>query len=860
LSKAVLDSAKTVDPMTPNKAAVAKALEDPVIKTFTVKLAGGIKLAGCAVDHIVEKHMGGASVPSNLQLFDAKRNSDSGTKSFTKVKELVAELRAPGMRGAKAKQIQIFYDLVTVPVGGPDPSFVIETLLVAGHVKGDDKLKAKGEGKPVTLKSGPNSASAPLKDTGVTEEIPLGAERVVQGLKLVRYKRSSAGPKGKTDDAEGDLDHKALAKLSAKQNRVKIKASLETTAPAAGTPVDPATTDAAAAASGEIRRFSILPGPQKIPFEYPSLSPGYLATVGIDDNGQLTGTGVIEPTVKFLPKLKIDYGPKTLKVTSDINHDTINQSAAMKPLISQFRFTKGELKLDLMDFKPEGQLDFTLGPAKKPVMSGWVKAYLEAGSFALKGQIKPEITIPGTTAAEGEVSYVWGRGWAASAKATGTPFAGATANIELGFTQGEGQPKFYGNGGISTKVKGADLLLEAKWHGHGVAYSGSVTVTKPLPLIDQVKLWGSYSNDLLYLEGKADAKWKGFTGSMTVTYRQKSGEEGVFGGTADLKIKTDKLEGNIILKSGPEGFTGKGSVGYQITKDIRPTLGIEIDSKHRIKVSGEVTVKDIILMKEWPKPGGGYIPLVKGGVQIPFPTPIPTVTGFFEIYGSLGFAYGVGPAAIKSITFKGEAYPLEDDPKISASIGATFHLPGFVALKGTLGANIGAQVLGGVVGAKGGVSVDAVLRAGASVTAPVSATYKEGNFGFSAKAGGQADLSLTAAVNLNAEIYALRGLFSHKWTWELGKFGPANLGSISVTFGEFSSNPEGGLNKPEEKSDSPKELDPIEMMKGALSSAKDKGKNEETEDYISYMKKYGRPALGIIAPGAGLAVDLIGLL
>ena len=65
-------------------------------------------------------------------------------------------------------------------------------------------------------------------------------------------------------------------------------------------------------------------------------------------------------------------------------------------------------------------------------------------------------------------------------------------------------------------------------------------------------------------------------------------EEGQFSGRADVEIKTEKALGQIKLNFDEEGrYWGKGSISYQVTKDIRPTLSVELTRDQRGRCSAK---------------------------------------------------------------------------------------------------------------------------------------------------------------------------------------------------------------------------------------------------------------------------------
>ena len=694
--------------------AVKTAMADKDVKALVTGMATSLKQSGCDIDHIVEKQMGGTSIPSNLQLLNSSKNQASGRETYQELVKIVEAIRETGMRGKNVKRLQLQIRKATVPPATSDASFIVEDLLRKGAVKGSDVVKAKAEGKPVRLLAGGQGEVVDIKDTGTTL-IDSMAKRIVPGARLVKYSRG----KGAVDSIEAELDSRAIDKSGEKSGVLPLVAEkAPDTAAAPGTVAGAAPAPVAAVpgepstptATGEVRLLKIDPSKKtktNIKFYYPYLSPGELTSVALDDKGNLTGEGNIHSSVPFLGTLKIRYSPDHLELVAPI------PAKDLKPPIPQFRFTGGELALQLSpSLVPKGNLTFEVGPASKPVMLGELSLSLVNGAVEAKGKLTPGTKLPGISSAEGTVIYNSDSGWSGSLKASSSSIPNSTIDAELGFTSDKGGFRPYGKGGIKTTLKDSTLALNASWQGGAVGFAGSVIVPKPLPMVESVRLEGSYGENGLALTGTAPIKWKNIDATITVNYRRKDGEEGKFSGSATVVIKTEKATGSISLNFNEKGdFWGKGTIAYQVTKDIRPELGVELTADRRVKVTGEVAIGTIALTRMWPAPNGGTVSIVKGiGVKFDIPTPVPGITAYGEIRGSLGLGYGVGPVMLKSVVFKGELYPLEDDPKVSAKLTGKFAVPAYAELYGTFGAYIGLEVLLGAVGAKGGIEVTSIAR------------------------------------------------------------------------------------------------------------------------------------------------------
>jgi hypothetical protein len=776
---------------------------------------------GCDIDHIVEKQLSGVSTPENLQLLGQTKNRTSGSTIKGQLDELSNKILA--LR-THVTDLQLRFESVDdLGDASSDPSFVIESLLrdKSSNITGSEDVKASAYGTPVTLLAGGKQAVTRLRPTGLTP-IEANAQGLISGLKLLSYKRQSPiSGKGKsgskavsadTDTVEGEISSKPLPPS-------KSKVYLT-----AGPGIAP---DAATQPGGEYRELKLDKARSShVEADYPNLSPLKFKSLDVDALGNSFGTAVIESSVKFLGPLDVNFGPDKLKLIKNIDTAAINSSAVMEPLKSVFRFTSADVTIDLINFKPEGNLNFTLGPQAKPVILGNLKATAEGGAFVAKGTLTPAEKIPGISKAEGNVTYRSDTGWSGLLTATASSIPNSTGTVNLGFKEEKGAFRAYGEGSFSTKVKDPDdLKLKVGWHGGAVSYWGAVTIANPMPLVKSVRLDGSYADDLLTLNGDANIEWRSIQSSMHVTYRRKDGEDGKFSGRADVKFPTNpdaksKASGHIKLDFNEAGnYSGEGEVTYQINKDIQPKLGLKL-VKGKLKASGGVTLGDIALSKKWPSPEGGKLTIIKGlSSTFDIPTPIPLVTIFGRLSASAGLGYSVGPVMLTGAKFDGELYPLEDDPQIIAHLTGKLSVPARANIYGTFGATIGARVAAGLVSAEGGVEVTPSLGITGEAALKVDAEYKAGAFSFEAEAFAQGKMDASLGVSLVATISGAWGLFAYSWNypaWNLKKqIGPElklTIGKVAYKNGDFT------WPSLSQVKIQPEHIDPVEIIKDLVSS------------------------------------------
>lgn len=802
---------------------VKAVVEKPEVKKIFDVFAATNKLtnSGCDIDHIVEKQIGGTSVPGNLQLLMSDKNQESGRQTYASMVAEVKRILEPNR--PKVTQLQIRFEKAEVKDDDPDASFEIETLLRTNKVTGSADVKKKGEGSPLMLLAGGAPEIINVKASGPTP-IPPSEKRLIPGMRLIQYIRTngSTATKG-VDKIEAELASKPMLPGD---KAITLSA---TVAPAPAAPAaDPAapavaTTAPVAAVPGEVRKLTLDPTKNKdLPFYYPYLSKGKLTSLTVDSEGKFSGTGVIYPTVKFFGDIHFKFTPNDIEAIANIPIDKLKT-----PGKNWFRFTESTLGLKLAPtLVPSGEVKFSVGLASSPVATGSISVSVKDGAVVGTGSLTPTGKIPGITAAKGEVGYNSNTGWSGKITASSAAIPNSTVTAELGFYEKDGNVVPYAKGGITTQVRGAELFLKLGWGGEYVSYWGSVRIPKPLPLVSSVTISGSYGNGLLSLDGEAPIVWNNFSAKMKVYYTRKDGDQdGKFSGTADVAIVTDKADGTINLSFNEKGLLkGSGSLTYKLTKDIKPKLGVDIGEDGRIKLSGGVDLADMEFGKMWPGPKGGETPIIKGiGVKFDVPTPVWGVTAYGQIKGSLGVRYGVGPVTLKGVKLTGELYPFEADPAIKATLTGKLVLPAFGELYGTFGAYIGVDILWGVAGgAKGGIEATPSLRVDGLVGLDVNAAYDSGGFSFGAVAYAEGGMMARIKVNFAAEIYALSGAYTYRWTYPLAAAEKPLGPRLKVTLGKIAYSPSAGMTWPslEQIKLEPADFHPLDMVKSLMSEGK----------------------------------------
>jgi hypothetical protein len=815
-----------------------KISEPGVAKILAGFAKNNLNEAKTDIDHIVEKQLGGSSVPSNLQVLLASKNRTAGSNTYT---ALVAEINRI-LRPARpnVKRFAIAFSSAKVVPDTEDPSYQIEKLLrTPGTIKGKESVAKGAAGTPIQLLAGGVSEVVYARASEATP-IPTSARALVHGLRLTNYHRT----KGSTsstgiDTVEAELAASVLKPLGKNISLSAVVAPLPATAePTSGA------AQAQKAQASEVRKLTIDKAKNKdVGFYYQYLSAGKITSLEIDDQQNVKGEGVIKPTIQFLGDLKVRFGPDRLDLDQDINTAALNSSPAIKPIASIFRFTSGKVSLDLVKFKPSGDLEFEVGPKNKPVILGLIHAKEEGGAFVATGDLKPGRKIPGITEASGNVTYHSLRGWKGELTAKGSPFEGATVHAILGFTSHKsGRIVPNATGGLEATIKEGRVWLKVIWTGENVRYEGEGTIPKPLPLVKKVTLRGVYSGDFLRIEGTAPVEWQNVKSTATVEYTRRDGEKGRLSGSVDVTVKTDKAEGMVYLSLKEGKVTGKGKIKYWVTKNIRPELEIELQEGDRVKLSGSVQIATVQLLSMWPKPGGERLNFLKVGAAFRVPTPLPSINIVAKLYAEAFLNYGVGPVQLVELKLSGHLYPFEDDPKFGGELSGKLSVPGFAKLGGKLGASLGVEILAGAAAATGGIAITPYVGIIGEFAAPFKAQYEGGAFRFEAEALAEGKLTGGVGVNLEAEISAVWGLLTHTWTWEIGRIDESVEPPLRVTLGTFKYGPGGDLSVQPKVKPVPDDVDTkglLLRMFGKATEVKKMDKPKQVRDPDDYSFGYG---------------------
>nr|WP_314445274.1 DUF4157 domain-containing protein [uncultured Sphingomonas sp.] len=822
--------AKKVAPDTVSGAAAVKkaALDTSVLGVIKGLATNDLTKAGCDIDHIVEKQLGGTSMASNLQLLTSTKNQLSGGATYQALVQAVTELRDTNSEAAATNDIQIRVKSVAFEKATEDASTVVEQLLRDGHLEGSQKAKADAEGKPVFLEAGGQGETVSVHDT---EETPIDAmaKRIVPGMRLKKYKRGPGKENSKQDTVTGAFDSHAMKSLDEKGSAITLHATPAVAAAAAGA----APADGNAASEGQVgtrRVLKIAKPSEKVKFYYPYLSPGYVTKLEVDQSGALAGEGVIQPKIKFLGDLKVRFGKDYLDLVKDIDVGQLNASAPMRAMSSFFRFTEGAdnaFKLDLMKFQPSGTVHFSLGPKTKPYVLGNVTAKAEGTTFVAEGTLTTAPTMPGIKDGIGKIAYRSDTGWSGSLKATSSSIKGANADVSMSFSEAKDRFVIAASGTVTANIRNSQLVLGAAWRDGDLVLTGEVTVNKPLPMVPSVELRGRYAKGLLYMSAKPKVQWKmgstDLSGDAVVNYARKDEEpEGRFSGSVSFIVKNEKMDGRIDLALSEAGKpSGKGELSYQVTKDFRPKLGVELEPTGKIKLSGSAKLKDIKLSGQWPEKPHDRKTILKASMKAGIPTPVPGLRATLKVTGELGIMYSVGPLTLRGLSLETSLYPFEEDKQIKAKLTGSFVMPARGGLYGRFGVLIGADVGYGALSVEGGLYVIPSVWIDGGATVDIAAEYAEGGFSFSGDAFAKGAMFGSLMVQFAVNVDALWGLVGHEWTFPGVTWGPKQIGpEIHIALGKIAYARDGSVTWPslsQIEVVTPKEFDPMSMFERLIS-------------------------------------------
>ncbi|MBI1332576.1 MAG: DUF4157 domain-containing protein [Armatimonadetes bacterium] len=753
----------------------------------------------CHMDHIQELQVGGAGNPSNIQVLDPDPNIESGRdiNSFLKQKatDIVSALGSPTPPtiSLQFKSIQKVGAAPQLTLSTGQLSCLgVEMALLTG------KNPTAGTGTAVTanrtqvlLYAGVQSASAylnkgnPVTDlTNTTVLENRGVMLLVPGFILTKYTRAATS--SGTDKINAEIDPNKLGNRTS-QTRIPVTISSQTpfqfdsvagspslAAPvtvSGATPPAPASGPAPAAPTGtvtpgqagveagsaaETRMIKAKKSPSKVAFHYPYLSEGSL-NVTPDEEGVLTGTGTLKPSIPLLKGKTLD-----LTLAPDKLSAVLKSGMVGTKLFGIGTITDASLTADLLPtLGASGNLSIAFGSTAKPIATTSLTLSADpTNGFMATGKLI--VNIPQIDQAEGDVTYkngAWFGQITISTSQIRIPMV-KSSTLVVSFSEKGVQVA----GGVVMDVKGNPVNLNANLVNGTWVFTGGATLTfSPLR---PVHLSFRYANEKLTAEGDTTFGFKGLEGKVHVKY-----DDGVVTGDGTLNMNKGRMTGTINAHYTRNGnITADGKISYKITDNLVASVGIEVDEKQNVRLTGELTFpKPIQLFSRI----GNNINLFSIRTDIPIagisvgPVSIGLV---FRIEGGLGFDYGVGPGQIRNLHLSAAFNPFDDDPKFDLKGGGQLYIPA--------GAGVSASIRGalavsaGIASVSGGITATARAGLDAALTADLDIEYKEGRFTLDSTVAliGKPVLDFGLEANIEAEAGALGVSYKYHKGYQLASF------------------------------------------------------------------------------------------
>jgi hypothetical protein len=706
----------------------------------------------CQMDHIVELQVGGNNTDENIQALDPEQNRDSGGAIKNQVFKLAETVIADtDLSDGSAEQINLKFGKATA-MGTPEklptkcpPSkptcLSVENCARKGAAKASaagnkandvvDYEISAGGGAPTVLKV-PTDFSKKKKGTVQIKDDSLNnsSAELIPGLLLNVLSHKPAGG----DQIEGEID-----------TREKTRLPLALEGKSGGVHFN----------VGKDGKLTLATKNPNLAFTYRYLSPGKITSVSLNDGGGVDWAGNIHSGVPFIGAIDIAYSKGELKVSKGIDPATLKKKSLLGA-----RITTAELSLLLApEFKPEGRLEFQMGPEKTPLMTGYVKVGKDDAGLLAEGKIK--LNIPKIDTAEFDLVYRAAgekSGWTIDIKIE-------SSQIKLPYVKGGSltghiaREQMDFSGKVNFELPGGNTAeAELKRQGNDWIFIGSGTFK--FPKLDDTKVGVSYntSTETFIAWGST-----GFTISSIglkghlekVTFVAKKGDDLKVSGTGSLEIKKGKANGSAKVTLHESGkFSGKGHIQYQFTENITADAEVELDENEKLRVTGELTLKRYELFK------GHHDQKQLLDINLP-PIPIPALSvggaGVnIVIGGGISAGYDFGPGVIEPLTFSAGFNPLENDPDLDLKVGGQVKIPVAAHLTASIHAGIELSIT--IAKVEGGIQIDGTIALKGGLNAEFKARYYQKKF--EANLTPELDVELLLRLALTAYVLAQAG-----WGW-----------------------------------------------------------------------------------------------
>jgi hypothetical protein len=702
----------------------------------------------CHIDHIVELQFGGENTKENMQMLDGPENMSSGSQISALLKSTADSVRSALASDAKSvKNIILHYDKVNQKTIVCNPCCKAEDAAqnISGVKEGESVGGEKGKEYPISAGGretaiylvGKKKSSIPILDSTVPENV--SAATLIPGM-LLEELVLAGGPGKDRINARFDTDkEETKTRLPLDFKKYKKPVVLHVN-------------------QGGVLKLDAKNADLK--FDYGYLSPGVIEHLKLEDDGSFSGTGVIQPTVKFLPKLHMVFDKSSFKLVAGLDAEKL------KPPFPGVKFTKGQFNLQIApEFKPSAELEMVLGPANKPLATAGVK--VEPDPEGIKATFKITPHIPKLETAESTITYTGGGGkerWEGTIDIESKKInLGSKISVTGGF---QGQITSSGinfTGKISATLPGnntAELGLKKdgdEWilQGKGVFHFKGLDETT-------AEVEYNLTRGSLYAKGKTGFHLEklDLKGELNpVKIAMKDGEDPKVAGTGKMHIKKGKVEGDATVELDWDGkFSGEGSVTYVIKPNLIVTAKVKLSKDQKLKFDGELLLTRYELFRQY----GDKKNLFSVGMDIPVPgLSIGSLGGvMFHIGGGVDAEYSFGPGTLEPLKIAASFEPLEENPNIDVEVTGEVKVPAKATLSAYIEGSLRLKVdvLVGSAGAEGGIKLQGDLILEGGVFAKFEARYKGGHLSAKVEAGLKTELLLGLSL----------GLFVHAWAGAFG--------------------------------------------------------------------------------------------
>lgn len=726
----------------------------------------------CDMDHVLELQVMGTNVDKNVQVLDPGPNRASGSKIASFLRELAQAAYNGIASDAKPNSVILHFTSV-VPDDDPEPvcggcppegqpatsccqveqcatspegrkrtnSNASDTAETAGP-EGTTPFEIKAGGASATLHALPAGSDTDLLKSGPANAT---AAELIPGVLLGTLHRTS--DKGGT--LRGKLDDMPIR---GRKRGTRIPVNLRGQPPKLEFAVD-----------DETRKLTLLTRRPQLAFTYPYLSRG---TVDLTYDPELgfSGLGKLTPSLPLLSSttLAVELEPDSLRVRLE------TPAEKMKSPIPGFRFTRAELTaLLLPEFKPEGVLAFEVGPQGRPIATGNMNVTADEGGLVLSGTL--EAHLPRVDQARGEIMYRHGE-WTGGITIASTQIripGIQSGQLNVGFTKkgvsvdGEAIAAIPGGNVVTfraQRTKAGDYL-----------YAGDATLR--VPGLQPVNAHIQYDGRTFHGKASTGVNLGPLSGKVNLEY-VADGDKGTsdLSGKGSLTIKKGRVNGTFTGKVAKGVLTGEGHVQVKLTDKLVGQVGITLDERQHLRVSGGLVVSDPVQLFPRVPEGGGHKELFHRSLDIPIVGitlgPLGAIGLIARISVGFGVNYHFGPGTLDKIQLKVAFNPLENDMALTADGRAELYIPAYAGaylrLRGALGLSAAIASL------TGGIEASAELGLQGGARSAVDFHYEKG--GFSIEGVTRISAHPVFRLGLIANVIAEVGALEWRKDWKLANF------------------------------------------------------------------------------------------